>query len=346
MEFHTPIIHSAEASLGLALVMSSATPLLLLDEELVVRAASGSFCTAFDLDPGSVVGATLPQLGVGEWGGRQLGSLLRATVAGDAAVAGYDMDLVRLGHGTRQLIVTAHLLDYVGADARLAVAVRDVTDLRRIEKQKDDVIREKQVLMQELQHRVANSLQIIASVLMQSARKVQSDEARAQINDAHHRVMSIATLQRQLAATQTGAVALRPYFTDLCDSIGASMIFDHDALTLEAIVDDSVAPSEVSVSLGLIVTELVINALKHAFQEPGRTGGITVEYWSRPTGWRLTVEDNGAGMPSDPSDAKPGLGTGIVDALARQLDASVIVTGLNPGTRVAIIHMGAPAATG
>ncbi|MFA5965992.1 MAG: histidine kinase dimerization/phosphoacceptor domain -containing protein [Sphingomonas sp.] len=345
MEFHRSITHSAGTSLGLALVTSSTTPLLLLDEELVVRAASGSFCAAFDLDPGTVVGATLPELGTGEWGGRQLCSLLRATMAGEAAVAGHDMDLVRLGRDTRQLVVAAHLLDYAGSDARIAIAIQDVTDARRIEKQKDDVLREKQVLMQELQHRVANSLQIIASVLMQSARKVQSDEARAHISDAHLRVMSIATLQRQLAATQAGAVALRPYFTDLCSSIGASMIFDHDALTLQAIVDDSVAPSEVSVSLGLIVTELVINALKHAFREPGRTGAITVEYWSRPTGWRLTVEDNGAGMPSDPADARPGLGTGIVDALARQLDASVIVTGLNPGTRVAIIHTGAPVAT-
>jgi hypothetical protein len=66
MEFHTPIVHSAETSLGLALVMSSATPLLLLDEELVVRAASSSFCAAFDLAPGAVAGATLPELGAGE----------------------------------------------------------------------------------------------------------------------------------------------------------------------------------------------------------------------------------------------------------------------------------------
>eukprot|EP01035_Chromulina_nebulosa_P016208 gene16208-21482_t len=65
MEFITPLAHSAETSLGLALVTSSATPLLLLDEELVVRAASSSFCTAFDLDPAAVAGATLPALGTG-----------------------------------------------------------------------------------------------------------------------------------------------------------------------------------------------------------------------------------------------------------------------------------------
>lgn len=340
MEFFTPLPHeTAASSLGMALVFSSATPLLLLDADLVVKAASGSFCSAFALDPDMVVGAELAALGSGEWGIPQLRSLLRATVAGDAAIEAYELDLVRVGKPTRTLIVNAHKLDYLGSqEARIALAVSDVTDMRLAEKLRDDVVREKQVLLQELQHRVANSLQIIASVLMQSARKVQSDEARSHLNDAHHRVMSIATLQRQLAATKAGDVVLRPYFTDLCDSIGASMIYNHEALTLTTIVDDTVTTSEVSVSLGLIVTELVINALKHAFPERDRSGTITVEYWSRPTGWRLTVEDDGVGMPGDHATRKPGLGTGIVDALSKQLDATVTISDLDPGTRVAIIH--------
>jgi two-component system, sensor histidine kinase PdtaS len=210
--------------------------------------------------------------------------------------------------------------------------------MRRAERLHDQVVREKHVLLHELQHRVANSLQIIASVLMQSARKVQSDEARAHLHDAHHRVLSIATLQRQLAASQAESVALAPYFGSLCDSIGASMIYDHDLVKIKAIVDDSVSTSEVSISLGLIVTELVINALKHAF--PGRhaSGTITVEYWSRPTGWRLSVEDDGIGMPGDHATAKPGLGTGIVDALSKQLAATVTISDTAPGTRVSIVH--------
>lgn len=181
----------------MALVFSSATPLLLLDPDLVIKAASGSFCSAFGLDCDKVVGMELGALGSGEWNARQLRSLLRATFAGDAAIQAYELDLVRKGQPTRTLIVNAHKLDYLGSDeARIALSVSDVTDIRRVEKLKDDVVHEKQVLLQELQHRVANSLQIIASVLMQSARKVQSDEARSHLHDAHHRVMSIATLQR------------------------------------------------------------------------------------------------------------------------------------------------------
>ncbi len=327
-------------SLGIALVISSATPLLLLNKDLCVEAASRSFCSAFELDPAKVIGVELCALGDGEWSAPQLRSLLRATMAGNAAIEAYEMDLVRAGRPTLCLILNAHLLDHDGADQRrMALAVLDVTDVRKAQKAWAAAEREKDVLLRELQHRVANSLQIIASVLMQSARRVQSDEARLHLHDAHHRVMSIATLQRQLAAGAAGDVKLRSYLNDLCESIGASMIYDHNLTRIDVIVDDTSTSSEISVSLGLIVTELVINALKHAFPDAAKAGCITVEYWSRPTGWQLTVSDNGIGMPPEDEAKKPGLGTGIVDALSNQLDATVIVTDTTPGTRVAITHL-------
>ena len=149
--------------------------------------------------------------------------------------------------------------------------------------------------------------------------------------------MSVAAVQRQLAVSRLGDVALRPYLTELCASIGASMIRDHDQISLAVTADDSITSADISVSLGLIVTELVINALKHAF--PGhRSGKISVGYTSDDASWTLSVEDNGVGMPTDPKNATPGLGTGVVEALARQLDATVRVTDANPGTRVSIIH--------
>jgi two-component sensor histidine kinase len=199
------------------------------------------------------------------------------------------------------------------------------------------LIQEKTTLMQELQHRVANSLQIIASVLLQGARKVSSDESKAHLHDAHHRVMSVASVQQQLATSQLGDVELRPYFTQLCASIGASMIANHDRVTLGVTADDSVVPADVSVSLGLIVTELVINALKHAFPE-GRGGHIGVDYHSRGPNWTLLVGDDGIGIAAGSEPAKAGLGTTIVEALAKQLHAKVQVAGNSPGTEVRIVH--------
>src|SRR5471032_1805814 len=180
----------------------------------------------------------------------QLISLLAATASGYAAVRDYEIDLCRNDQETRRLVLNAERLDYGTKESvRLLLSVADVTDARVAERLKDDMLREKAVLLQELQHRVANSLQIIASVLMQSARKVQSEETRSHLHDAHQRVMSVASLQKQLASSNEAYVELRPYFTALCKSIGASMIRDHNQLTLEVISDDSIATADVSVSL-------------------------------------------------------------------------------------------------
>jgi len=325
-------------NLALAVIASSTAPLLLLSGNLTLIAASKSFCRAFDIEPANVARRSLSELGSGEWNIPQLMSLLNATASGFAEVDSYEIDLKRPGRGDRRLVLNAQKLDYGSPeDVRLLLSVSDVTDARVAAKLKDDMLKEKAVLLQELQHRVANSLQIIASVLMQSARKVQSDETRSHLHDAHKRVMSIAALQKQLAASNVADVELRTYFTTLCDSIGASMIRDHKQISLSVTVDDSIAKADVSVSLGLVVTELVINALKHAFPED-RSGTIKVDYHSRGPNWHLSVRDNGVGMPVDAANAKPGLGSSIVQALTSQLNAVVAIADASPGTAVSIDH--------
>ena len=325
-------------NLALAVIASSTAPLLLLNGDLTLIAASKSFCRTFQIDPASVPGRPLRELGTGEWDVPQLTALLKAAASGYAEIEGYEIDLNRKGRGSRRLVLNAQKLEYGNEESvRLLLAVSDVTDARIAEKLKDEMLKEKAVLLQELQHRVANSLQIIASVLMQSARKVQSSETRTHLYDAHQRVMSVAALQHQLAASSVGDVELRPYFIALCDSIGSSMIRDHNQLSLDVSVDESTTSADVSVSLGLIVTELVINALKHAF--PGDRGGkITVDYHSHGPNWTLSVIDNGVGMPIDAASAKPGLGTSIVQALTRQLHGVIKVADANPGAAVSIVH--------
>ena len=214
-----------EAASTLAVIASSNEPLLFLAADLTVIAASASFCRAFQIDPASVPGRPLSDLGAGEWALPQLSSLLRATASGSAEIEAYEIDLVRKGQATRSLVLNARKLEDGDKErVRLLLAITDVTLARAEARQKDDLIREKAILLQEVQHRVANSLQIIASVLMQSARKVQSEEARGHLRNAHHRVMSIAAVQRHLAASTLGDVALRPYFIQLCESLGASMM--------------------------------------------------------------------------------------------------------------------------
>lgn len=337
MGYLKPMRPESSSSLGMALIMSSSAPLILLDEQLTVQAASGSFCRSFSIDCASVVGKQLFALGDGEWEIPQLRSLLKATAAGNAAIDAYEMDLARAGDPVRQLIVNAHVLDRGAGEApSLVVAITDVTDARQATRANAALVQEKQILLQELSHRVANSLQIIASVLMQRVRSVQSEETRTHLRDAHNRVMSIATLQRQLASTATGNVSLRAYFTDLCASIAASMIGDPDLLSLSVEVDDSVTTADKSVSMGLIVTELVINSLKHAFPHTEAKGRISIGFRETEDGWLLTVADDGVGVIGHHMTGKPGLGTGIVNALAAQLVATVEVTDNDPGCLVSI----------
>lgn len=324
-------------NLALAIVASSYAPALLLDESMAVIAASASFYRAFALSPQNVAGQPLFQLGAGEWDVPQLRSLLRATLSDNARIEAYEMDLKRAG-ASRRLVLNAQKLDYGNDEqGRLLLTISDVTEARISEKVKDDLLREKAILLQELQHRVANSLQIIASVLMQSARRVQSEETRNHLRDAHNRVMSIATLQQQLVVSRLGDIELRSYFAQLCESLGASMIHDHDQLSLTVTADDTRVKADISVSLGLIVTELVINALKHAFPDE-RKGTIAVDYRSKGQDWKLSVSDDGVGTTKSLLGATPGLGTSVIIALASQLEAIVKTEAANPGTKVSITH--------
>jgi two-component system, sensor histidine kinase PdtaS len=322
----------------MAVIASSTTPLVLLDTDLTVVAASLSFCRAFQLDPTAIAGRPLANLGGGEWNVPHLLTQLRVTASGLAGIEAFEMELCRIRREPRHLLLDAHKLDYSDGNAsavRLLLAASDITDARAAESVKDELLKEKAVLLKELQHRIGNSLQIIASVLMQSARNTLSEETRGHLHEAHQRVMSVAAMQKQLSASDVGDVELHPYFNALCTSIRDAMIHNHDQLSLVVNVDDCFASSNVSVSLGLIVTELVINALKHAFPE-GRHGKIVVDYHKHAASWTLSVSDNGIGMPIDAGITKAGLGTSIVRALAQQLHAKIEINAASPGTTVSI----------
>lgn len=327
-----------EAASTLAVVMSSNEPLLFLSDDLGIIAVSASFCRVFEIDPTSVTGKRLGELGQGEWAMPGLVSLLMATAAGSASIDAYEVDLKRPNKKTRQLVVNARTLDDGDLNhIRLLLAITDVTEMRAEARLKDDLVRDKAILLQEVQHRVANSLQIIASVLMQSARRVQSEEVRGHLHDARHRIMSIAALQRQLSTSAGGSVDLRAYFTQLCQSLGASMIADPERLSIQVNVDESIVLADVSISLGLIVTELVINALKHAFTDE-RSGTIEIDYRSSGKDWTLSISDNGIGIPVGNDAPKAGLGTGIVEALVKNLEGELMLSDADPGTVVTISH--------
>ena len=161
-------------TLALALVASSDAPIVLLDGDLDVVAASASFARAFQIDPATRrAHARCSRSGTGSGTCRNCARCCGRRSRARPRSTPTRWTSSGQGARPRRLVITAHQLAYGdAAKTRLLLAVSDVTDARLAERLKDDLLREKAILYQELQHRVANSLQIIASVLMQSARRV------------------------------------------------------------------------------------------------------------------------------------------------------------------------------
>ncbi|HSI00132.1 MAG TPA: histidine kinase dimerization/phosphoacceptor domain -containing protein [Reyranella sp.] len=329
-------------ALARAIVDTIREPLLVLDKDLRVVAASRSFFLTFKMNRQDVQGRPIYALGDGQWDIPQLRLLLERILPQQAVMDGYEVEQEFSLIGRRTMVLNARTVFYEKHDqALILLAIEDITERRTAERGLAELMQQKETLLQEMQHRVANSLQIIASILLLKARTVRSDETRLHLQDAHRRVMSVAAVQQQLQATRHGEhFPIAPYLSRLCDTLAASMIGEDRPIKVEVRAGPGDVSSNEAVSIGLIVTELLINALKHAFADASAVGLIVVSYEVAETAWRLAVCDNGVGKPDGAiARTPPGLGTSIVEALSRQLEADVTVSRTVPhGMTVTIAH--------
>jgi two-component sensor histidine kinase len=327
-------------ALAQAMVDTVREPLIVLDKDLRVVAASRSFYVKFRTDPDDTQGRHFYELGDGEWDIPKLRLLLEKIIPDHGAMDEYEVehDFPRIGR--RVMLLNARIVHYEKAHTNLLLGIEDVTVQRDLVREKDDLLRQKEVLLDEVQHRVANSLQIIASIIMMKALSVESEDARRHLHDAHTRVVSIAAVQQHLhASVAVGSMEMHPYLSKLCEALAHSMIGEDQSISLKVFDRGGIATCRDAESLGLIVTELVINALKHAFKTDTKDGQINVSYEVSGTDWKLSVADNGIGKPDGVfAQPKSGLGTGIVKALAKQLDSQVMTESGPNGTTVSLTH--------
>jgi len=334
---------NADMPLAQAILDTIREPLLVLDEELRVLTASRAFCRLFNAGRPVAEGCAFHALGEGQWDIPELTRRLHAVLPTHTAFEKYETEQPAGSMGRRQMLLNAREVFHEHeCKAHILLSMEDVTERRAVERKLAEILQQKETLLAEMQHRVANSLQIIASILLLKARTVQSDETRGHLHDAHRRVMSVASTQAHLRASGQGeSIAMGPYLRQLCDALASSMVSEQRAVQFKVQVERGDAASAEAVSLGLIVTELVINAFKHAFTDDTVGGLIVVSYDVDGTAWRLTVCDNGVGKPEGESQQKAtgGLGTSIVAALAQQIDGRVELSSTSPrGTTVSIVH--------
>jgi PAS domain S-box-containing protein len=330
-------------ALAQAIVDTVRDPLLVLDQQLRVVAANRAFHRTFRMNRQDIQGRPVYGLGDGQWDIPELRLLLEDVAPLHTVMEGYEVVRDFPIIGRRSMLLNAReVFDEGNAHKLILLAIEDITDQRAAERKIAELLQQKEMLLQEMQHRVANSLQIIAGILLLKARTVQSEETRLHLRDAHQRVMSVAAVQQHLLASSQGEpIEIGPYISRLCEALIASMTDDNRPVSLKVQVGGGTASSAEAVSIGLIVTELVINAFKHAFVGERAAGQLVVAYEVAETSWRLAVSDNGVGIREGHLNVHKtahGLGMIIVEALAKQLDAHIEVVRNPQGTTVSITH--------
>lgn len=211
--------------------------------------------------------------------------------------------------------------------AEAEAAIREARD------RAEELAASRALLLQEVNHRVANSLQIIASLTSLQEGTLSDPAARAVLAAVRHRVAAVAQVHRRLyTSADVRTVALNDYLGGLLAEISRSVEtahIDFRAVPLEV-------PPDRAVSLGVILSELVTNALKYAYPDLRQGGPIRVTLGREGDSGLLRVEDDGVGGAGAEFPSGTGLGRRIVQSMASAIGGLVEVAGGGPGSRVTV----------
>lgn len=193
-----------------------------------------------------------------------------------------------------------------------------------------------EALLREVNHRVANSLQIVSAMVRMQSAALQDDGARLALEDTQRRIAAIAQVHRRLyTSNDVEQVDMREYLKALVDELGETWSSPSAPRILSLFAEPIRLATDRAVSLGVIVTELVSNACKYAYPDGG--GEVRVSLDSDGEGnFCLAVEDDGVGMSPDASPHGTGVGTKLIRAMAQSLQTIVEYDSLAPGVRATL----------
>jgi PAS domain S-box-containing protein len=213
----------------------------------------------------------------------------------------------------------------------------DITELKRTQEALHASLREKETLLKEVHHRVKNNLQIVSSLLRLQARQVESEQLRSFLRDTQNRIRSMSMLHEILyRSSDFSTIGFRQYLRNLCQELVRSCGAAAKNIRLEQSVMEVELDMDQAITTGLIVNELVTNAIKHAFPT-GTPGTISVALRAEEGQLALKVADDGVGLPATVElENQRTLGLLLVQNLCRQLDGRLTLQ-RTPGTAVEIV---------
>ena len=190
-----------------------------------------------------------------------------------------------------------------------------------------------EVLLSEVNHRVGNSLQLVAALVHMQSKTVTDEAAMGALKETETRIQAISQIHKSLyTSSDVTSVALNDYLGVMLENLGAAMHNDGHTARLTSELDLVLLPTDQSISLGVIATELVTNAFKYAYPA-GQSGDIRVMLRKLQEGQaELVVQDDGIGLGATPRPGGTGLGSKIIAAMAAALKTKVEYINRAPGT--------------
>ncbi|HDQ73641.1 MAG TPA: PAS domain S-box protein [Chloroflexi bacterium] len=233
----------------------------------------------------------------------------------------YDTEIER-PDGTRRFVQSVIFPVEIEQRFMVGSVIRDITEQKRAEQRIQAALHEKEVLLKEIHHRVKNNLAIVAGLLDFQAARVEDEQAREAFLESQNRVYTMAHIHEHLYRSDDLArIEMADYLVNLMNHLRQS--YGAYGVELAVQADDIALPVDVAIPCGLIVNELVSNALQHAFSPERRKPGpdrVAVELYEREGELTLTVGDNGVGLPPDFDQQNlSSLGLKLTDMLSRQL---------------------------
>ena len=194
-----------------------------------------------------------------------------------------------------------------------------------------------QAMLHEVNHRVANSLQLVSAFVHMQARSVSNEDAKAALADTQRRIAAIAQVHRRLyTADSVNKVDMADYLRALLGELEEAWSTDEAPRTLTLDAEPLTLGTDKAVAVGVIVNELVSNACKYAYP-PTAPGEVRVALKAQDDKFLLRIEDDGRGMPVDGVVKGTGLGSKLVGAMATTLKASIDYETTDRGVRVTLV---------
>jgi chemotaxis protein methyltransferase CheR len=322
--------------LSIGIVDTIREPLLVLDERLAIVSASRAFYTAFRVTEAETLGRRLDDLGNGQWAIPELLDLLTAVVPQNSAVDDFEVRHSFPEIGERVIVLNARKVFREGNHTHmLLLAMQDISERRRMEAERAAALQDAERLLDELNHRVMNSLSMIGGIIAMESRNLGEAGCKAAFDRIRARIGAVASLYRTLSRTgSVESVMARTYLTGLVEDLVAAS-GGPDGLALDLDIAETPLSTRIAIPLGLIVNELVTNSLKYAYAD--RTGGrLSVALRIVPDHLELWISDDGPGI--DPqARVDSGLGQKLIVAFADQLGGSMTTETDLTGTRYGLV---------